>query len=843
MLTQAKWIIVRASLFFVVTVVLSSSVFGEHVNSDDAKEIATQWLTANPLPFEYNLADVIGDIETVTDDGDALFYIVNLIPEGYLVIPENDRFGNVVAFSDNGYFTYSNENPLFTILKNDIVYLQQTAEMIPVPAKESVPQSLILGAGSVTDLRVSPFVESRWNQSDVTGMPCYNYYTPNNYVTGCVATVMAQVMRYHQHPNLGIGQTSYNVTVNGASETKWTRGGNGAGGPYNWAEMVLDPANEGVDASERQAIGALLYDAGISVNMGYTSNESSAIANKIAGQFTSLFGYSNSITGYNNNNNIPTSDLIKMINPCLDGGKPVILGISRVGGGHAVVADGYGYIGNTMYHHLNLGWGGSNDAWYALPIIDTSASTYTSVDSCIYNTFVSQSNEVISGRVLDLSGNPISGVTVQAKYNGSIQATTTSNNKGVYALIGVASNRAYTINATKSPYLFNTAFATTTTSQDSTKNCGNVWGVNLTATNAGAPNAFDQSIDAVSGDMVVVTLLATDEGLPNPPGSLTYLITALPEHGRLIDPNDGTIFAVPYLLPGNVVHYQACEAYSGDDTFYFVANDGGSGAGGGDSLPAEVAITVDNTFVVTYNPTSNYIDHYYLNTTTKATRYQIIYYPDEIIGDVDGTRDLTSIAIEVYNAYPINLANFTIRLKHTTRNAYPSFVDYENSGWSTVYQANQSLPAGWQTFQFSVPFAYNGVDNLMIDLSYENSAISGSTGACKIKLAGENRAIGINSDIVPNPLTWSFYTIGTYSITNAHLYMKFGQGISGQVITGDCNIDCQVTSGDLKAISKAWLSSTGDANFDAACDQVADGIINMLDVGVVADHWQQTSFD
>ncbi len=35
--------------------------------------------------------------------------------------------------------------------------------------------------------------------------PLYNYYTPGNYRTGCVATAMAQLMRYHQHPTAPIG--------------------------------------------------------------------------------------------------------------------------------------------------------------------------------------------------------------------------------------------------------------------------------------------------------------------------------------------------------------------------------------------------------------------------------------------------------------------------------------------------------------------------------------------------------------------------------------------------------------------------------------------------------------
>ena len=56
---------------------------------------------------------------------------------------------------------------------------------------------------------------------------------------------------------------------------------------------------------------------------------------------------------------MPTANLHNMINPNLDASYPAILGITdAVGGGHEIIVDGYGYNVSTLYHHLNLGWGG-----------------------------------------------------------------------------------------------------------------------------------------------------------------------------------------------------------------------------------------------------------------------------------------------------------------------------------------------------------------------------------------------------------------------------------------------------------------------------------------------------
>jgi len=83
-------------------------------------------------------------------------------------------------------------------------------------------------------------------------------------------------------------------------------------------------------------------------------------------------------------------------------------------GGHAIVADGYGYDSTTLYHHLNMGWSGLDNAWYNLPTINADGYDFTSVVNCAYNIYTSGSGEIISGRVFDVNGNPVSGATVRA---------------------------------------------------------------------------------------------------------------------------------------------------------------------------------------------------------------------------------------------------------------------------------------------------------------------------------------------------------------------------------------------------------------------------------------------
>jgi hypothetical protein len=234
----------------------------------------------------------------------------------------------------------------------------------------------------------------------------------------------------------------------------------------------------------------------------YGPEVSLAEAQYIDEALTDVFQYSGAVNGYNWNENIG-SGLIDMINPNLDAGKPVILAINRQGGGHAVICDGYSYVSSTMYHHLNMGWNGDNDAWYNLPVVDTDRYLYTSISECIYNIHIIKegNGEIISGRILDSNGRAISGATVYAEpQDGSYYVTTSSNDNGIYAFDDLDSNTTYTITPQEGSFVFAGRTVTTGISLNDYPVSGNVWGVDFTA---GYVGDFDGDGDIDSADFAV----------------------------------------------------------------------------------------------------------------------------------------------------------------------------------------------------------------------------------------------------------------------------------------------------------------------------------------------------
>jgi hypothetical protein len=470
------------------------------VSEQQARSMAEGWLKAGPNPLSTPLAGrTIGQIQTSRDQqGNALYYVLPLKPEGFILASADTEIEAVIAFGSSGQFQPAKDNPLFALVEQDMrTRLNGVRRQTPATAATrkaaatkwtslsapatARPLTTTTSLTNVDDLRVAPFLQSQWNQSSIyvgtSNVACFNYYTPpyaagasSNYDSGCVSTAWAQIMRYFQYPTQGVGTKSYTIEVNGASQNRALRGGNGAGGPYQWSQMPLVPGN-GITLAEREAIGDLTSDIGVVCNADYSPSGTSA--GMSTSSLQSVFGFSNVMF----QNGFPTN-FTNEINPNLDAKLPVCIDVNdSKNDGHSLVCDGYGFNQATAYHHLNLGWGGLSDAWYNLPDIYTSSYDFTIVEDLFYNIFTNGSGEIISGRVLTKDSAPVSGATVTAVEagGGSYQAATDTN--GIFALAKVPSDSQFTITVSASDYVGMTTNVETGISGNG--GSGNVWGVDF----------------------------------------------------------------------------------------------------------------------------------------------------------------------------------------------------------------------------------------------------------------------------------------------------------------------------------------------------------------------------
>jgi sugar lactone lactonase YvrE len=504
------------SALLAVSLVYAGSLDAAPVNSTQAANAVRGWLQTDATPLGAKLGSQTGRVESFKDaKGTTLYHVVYLQPNGFVIVAADDAAEPVIAFVDKGRFDPSRKNPLGALVARDLpkriahakkISGTPTAAKIQTKWKNLVDAWLKIQTGksggtggsakpksvsSLSDLRVGPLLVTSWGQAtDVHGNACYNYFTPpheagnpSNAVCGCVATMMAQAMYYFHYPNTGVGTNMFTFTFDdNPVQYSWPlRGGDDKGGAYDWASMIPDPNSVSTTAAQRAAVGRLTYDAGIAVHMMYsdTAAGSAAYMTNTKAALATTFKYSNVILTESNSINTGY-DLADMVNANLDAKAPVLFGIDNSVGGHAVVCDGYGYDAyNTLYHHINMGWDGTDNAWYHLPLLDlTDTVPYNNFNACLYNIFTNGSGEIISGRVLDAGGSPIANALVSAV---STQTTnwTVADARGIYAFAGLPSSATYTVTVLANGYAPASQQCSTGLSVDNSPACGNRWGINF----------------------------------------------------------------------------------------------------------------------------------------------------------------------------------------------------------------------------------------------------------------------------------------------------------------------------------------------------------------------------
>ncbi len=195
-------------------------------------------------------------------------------------------------------------------------------------------------------------------------------------------------------------------------------------------------------------------------------------------------------------------------------------------------------------------------------------------------------------------------------------------------------------------------------------------------------------------------------------------------------------------------------------------------------------------------------------------RTQTIY----LAGELGGPRSISSLALYLIQTPGQVLNACTIRMKHTGLSAYAPSPSWESTGWTLVYQANCAISAtGWVHFDFNTLFSYDGVQNLMVDISFNNSSYS-RDGLCYYSTPGGTRTIcfGTNS-YYDDPLAWSARTPVPAASTNVpNIKLVFAEDgfpaitthPSGASVCGGSEASFSVTATGDPQPSYQWQLST-----------------------------------
>lgn len=301
-----------------------------------------------------------GDVSLVytADDsttGQAGVYVFNRgTDNGFLIVSADDAAEALLGYADGGSFDPADMPPALRAWIEE--YTRQVAWAST--STSSVP-SRAASAGRPARASIAPMCKTQWNQSAP-----YNNLCPtaegSRCVTGCVATAMAQVMKYHNYPTKGVGSHSYTTPSLFLSASF-----NFGATTFDWANM-LDSYTSTATATQKTAVATLMLAAGVSVDMDYTPSSSGASVFAPGQALIEYFNYDKGIT-YQSRSWYGLYDWENLIYDNLKTCGPVILGGQSGEGGHEFVCDGYSKDG---YFHINWGWGGMSNGYFLLTALD-----------------------------------------------------------------------------------------------------------------------------------------------------------------------------------------------------------------------------------------------------------------------------------------------------------------------------------------------------------------------------------------------------------------------------------------------------------------------------------------
>ena len=297
------------------------------------------------MPMKAKAKSRVVSTASLSTLGNNSYYVFNNDAGGFVIIAGDDAVAPVLGYTSTGAFDANNlPEGLKDLLKS---YEQQIAAL----GKNYKANTTSTRAEFTGEKLLNT---AKWNQ----GAP-FNKYTPNNYVTGCVATAGAIVMKHHGYPAKGVGSHSY--TWNGQNLTASFEH------DYDWANMPGRYTGDNDAAFD--GVARLMSDLGIAVDMQYDNGGSASSLEDLVTALKKYFGYSK-YARYLKIEDLGAEAWNGRLRAEIDANRPILYsGAESYYTGHSFVIDGY----KDETFRVNWGWGGYCNGFYRIGALNPEA--------------------------------------------------------------------------------------------------------------------------------------------------------------------------------------------------------------------------------------------------------------------------------------------------------------------------------------------------------------------------------------------------------------------------------------------------------------------------------------
>lgn len=312
-------------------------------------------------------------------------FVFNIDSTGFIITGADMHVTPIVGYSLNGAFdTARIPDNLSSWLTSNVDEISEVRSS--QSASNAQPSFIYEWKQLATDtyLQRSPskgvnaLLTSSWDQGYGYNNYCPTYpsgFNGSNYngrsLTGCVATAMAQIIRYHGYPEHGFSNFGYTHGTYGYQHVAFDSAF------YDYNNMP-NSINYYSSTAQKNAVSLLCYHCGVSVKMDYEGpnhTTGSGAHSEDVPNGLKYFGYTKAYYMAKPANSSSWDSLLKND---LDNSRPVYYSGSSSEGGHAFVCDGYRDNGT---YHFNFGWSGYGDGYYSL----SNLNGYSARQGAVFN--------------------------------------------------------------------------------------------------------------------------------------------------------------------------------------------------------------------------------------------------------------------------------------------------------------------------------------------------------------------------------------------------------------------------------------------------------------------------
>lgn len=351
--------------------------YSQTVNPSEAMARAMRFLQpqAHTLGIDHPSLSLA---HTAAMQDETYYYAFNVSGGGFIIVGGDAVAQEILGFSHEGTFDPSQ------MPENMKWWLNQYEQQISYAIQQVRAGSLILAdrdsdANHSAQARRTPAAYSdvlpllgessnaiQWGQDKPFNLAIDGGH--GDYVTGCVATAGAQVMRYYQHPLTDEGLRYDEMLLGTVRGNQRYAPAITADYTYAWSDMQPQYYNHSsyhLSDPDVKDLANLMYRIGRSINATFGTSTTSASLRELGKKMIHNFGYDKTLT-YDQRSYYSDSQWEDKIHEELEASRPVLYGASDIhgGGGHAFVCDGY----NALYqsYHINWGWTGLCDGYFKL---------------------------------------------------------------------------------------------------------------------------------------------------------------------------------------------------------------------------------------------------------------------------------------------------------------------------------------------------------------------------------------------------------------------------------------------------------------------------------------------